>query len=214
MSWSAKILADNQRPQKLMRQALESTYTDALKENRSPTIEEITTSHIPYLDAVIEELLRCGGTIPGIDRQAVCDTQVLGYPIPKGTTILMPSTGHSILRPSFDIEESIRSESCQAAKLENRHREWEGDDIGVFKPERWLVNSEFDPMAGPHLAFGLGLRGCYGRKLAYLELRTLMTMIMWHFELLPLPKELAGYKAVAGVTHKPQECYVRLRKIR
>jgi cytochrome P450 len=43
---------------------------------------------------------------------------------------------------------------------------------------------EFDPSAKPVLAFGLGLRGCFGKRLAYVEIRILITLIIWNFELL------------------------------
>jgi cytochrome P450 len=52
-----------------------------------------------------------------------------------------------------------------------------------FSPERWLVNDEttgiwvYDATAGPVFPFGLGMRGCFGRKLAYYELRIVITLI-------------------------------------
>ncbi|KAK9425302.1 putative Cytochrome P450 [Seiridium unicorne] len=221
--WGLKLLADNPQPQAHLRKVLQAAHHEALKAKRSPTIDEITEAHIPYLDAVMEEILRCGGTVPGVDREAQCDTEVLGYPIAKGTVVLMSGMGPSMLEPGIDIDESRRSETSQTAKSEGRFRAWDVDEIGKFKPERWLIpaadgsgndgESQFDSAAGPQLAFGLGTRGCYGKRLAYLELRILITMILWNFELLRTPEKLSGYDAIAGVTYKPQHCYVRLRKV-
>lgn len=36
----------------------------------------------------------------------------------------------------------------------------------AFDPERWLKDGEFDSGAGPSLPFSVGLRSCFGKKLA------------------------------------------------
>ncbi|KAI4594425.1 hypothetical protein KJ359_008213 [Pestalotiopsis sp. 9143b] len=224
--WGMKILASNPGSQTKLRETLRAAHSKAFEEKRSPKIEEITGTDIPYLDAVMEEILRVGGTVPAVDRQAVCDTEVLGFPIKKGTVVLCSGRGASMLEPGFEIDESKRSETSRLAKSDNRIRAWDDHEIGAFKPERWLVpveseaaggettatKSQFDSTAGPQLAFGLGLRSCFGKRLAYLELRILLTMIIWNFELLPTPEELAGVAAIAGITYKPRQCFVRLRK--
>jgi cytochrome P450 len=100
------------------------------------------------------------------------------------------------------------------------------NDMNLFLPERWLVPREksnvsdsgvqevvFDSTAGPKMAFGGGPRGCYGRRLAYLELKLLFSLIVWDFELLECPKELSGYQGIDGVVHKPVNCYVRLKQL-
>lgn len=122
-----------------------------------------------------------------------------------------------MMSPGFEMDEEQRSAGSQAEKKEGRAREWDPSDISSFKPERWLVRrekgEEFDPTAGPFLAFGLGTRGCYGKRLAYLELRILLTLIVWNFELLTCPPELSGYKSVLITTTEPTQCYVRLREV-
>ncbi|KAF6811908.1 cytochrome p450 monooxygenase [Colletotrichum plurivorum] len=216
MCWGVKLLADNPQAQTKLREALRTGFADALAEGRSPTIREITSTKIPYLDATMEEILRCGGATPLVDREATCDTELLGHRIPKGTVVMCLSRGPSMLQPGFEVADSKRSKSSLMAKA----RAWDDEDIGRFAPERWLVTgsdggaeAEFDQQAGPSLAFGLGTRGCFGRRLAYLELRILVTLIVWNFELLACPKELSGYGAREGLTYKPKDCYVRLRAL-
>lgn len=123
--------------------------------------------------------------------------------------------GPSVFSPAFPITDSLRSASGRGAK--NRVGAWNADDITEFKPERWLVEEDgkkvFDAAAGPLLAFGLGPRGCYGRRLAYLELRLVLLLIIWNFELEKCPVKLSGYEAVDKLTHTPQQCFVRLRKV-
>ncbi|KXH66315.1 cytochrome P450 [Colletotrichum salicis] len=214
LGWGVKLLGDNPDSQSKLREVLKSAFADAVAENRNPTIKEIIGTKIPYLDAVVEEIVRHGSAAVLLDREAVCDTELLGYRIPKGTVILSPARGQSILKPSIPVDESRRSKSSQNAKA----RAWDDADITQFKPERWLVDPndaspEFDQQAGPQLAFGFGTRGCYGRRLAYLEMRMIVTMILWNFQLLPCPKELSSYAPKEGFTYKPKDCYVRLRAL-
>lgn len=192
-----------------------------MQEKRDPSIQEITETPIPYLDAMMEEILRIAGTVPAVDRQALCDTTLLGHHIPKGTIVFCLGMGPDLISPGFKVDEKLRSESSRSAKEHGRDRSWNPEDIGLFRPERWLVPGapggkheyEFDASAGPQLAFGLGTRGCFGKRLAYLEFRTLLTMLVWNFELQKCPEELSGYTATAVITHKPRQCYVRLRKV-
>ncbi|KAK1720886.1 cytochrome P450 [Colletotrichum lupini] len=215
LGWGVKLLGDNTDSQSKLREVLESAFPDAAAENRNPTIKEITGTKVPYLDAVVEEIIRHGSAAVLLDREAVCDTELFGHRIPKGTIILSPARGQSILKPSIPVDESMRSKSSQNAKA----RAWDDADITHFKPERWLADAndsppEFDQQAGPQLAFGFGTRGCYGRRLAYLEMRIIVTMIVWNFQLLPCPKELSGYAPKEGFTYKPKDCYVRLQALR
>ncbi|EXA30362.1 hypothetical protein FOVG_18234 [Fusarium oxysporum f. sp. pisi HDV247] len=221
--WALKRLADNPVPQARLRSALRDAFPGAVRERRDPSIGDITGTSIPYLDAVMEEVLRVAGTNAAVDRQAMADTQVLGYPVPKDTVMLILTQGYKVSKAPFQIEEGSRSRSSQAAMSAGRaRREWDAGDVSDFKPERWLVPSSsvgsdrevsFNPEAGPQLAFGLGVRACYGRRLAYLELRIMLTLIVWNFELLPCPGRLSKYSARIGVTTKPKSCYVRLRKV-
>ncbi|KAI8163204.1 Cytochrome P450 monooxygenase [Colletotrichum sp. SAR 10_70] len=209
MCWGVKLLADNPDRQTKLRDALRAGFADAAAEGRSPSIKEITSTKIHYLDATMEEILRCGGAAPLIDREAICDTELLGHHIPKGTVVMMLGKGPSMMKPAIPVDDSKRSKSSLAAKA----RVWDDDDVDQFKPDRWLVDGEFDQQAGPQLAFGLGTRGCFGRRLAYLELRIIVTLIVWNFELLRCPDELSGYAAKEGLTFKPKDCYVRLRAL-
>jgi cytochrome P450 len=102
---------------------------------------------------------------------------------------------------------------------EGRHRAWDPEDIAVFNPDRWMVTvdggkrAEFDPSAGPQLAFGLGTRGCYGKRLVYLEMRIVLTLVVWNFELMPCPPALSGYASKLITTNEPTHTYVRLREV-
>lgn len=49
-----------------------------------------------------------------------------------------------------------------------------------------------------------------GRKLAEMELRIILVLLVWNFEFQPTPAELSGYQAVDKLTHQPRQCFVRL----
>jgi cytochrome P450 len=141
---------------------------------RQPTAKEISKANLPYLDAVIEEVLRIGQPTPVVAREAMVDTILLGHPVSKGTNL--------------------------------------------FNPDRWLKKDEtgdivYDSQAGPFLSFSLGPRGCFGRRLAYLEMRMVLTLLLWNFKFRKLEGELASYKTVEAVTVMPKFCYVGLERI-
>jgi cytochrome P450 len=179
-----------------------------------PTAQEITQMQCPYLDASIEELFRVSLTAPACARMAMRDTQILGQHIPKGTIVFMVWNRADYVAPGFTIEESLRSESCRAAE---KRVGVAGDafDTAAFKPERWLAKSEdgkevFDATRGRNMIFSLGPRGCFGRRLAYVEFRMLVVLVVWNFQLNELPAEFNTTKAYDKLTRQPQDCYVKL----
>lgn len=206
-----------QSAQTRLRDALRQAHIDAYQTSRLPTIDEICDTSIPYLDAVMEETLRYASVATLIVRMSTCDTQILGYQIPKGTDILMSLTGPSITEPALPIREMSRTLESQESK--DRVLPWE-EDVSQFKPERWLklVRSAdgkedeevFDPQAGPNLAFSAGLRQCFGKKLAYMKLRVVMTLLIWSFEFQELDQSLNGPDIIEKLVNLPKDCYVKL----
>ena len=218
--WLAKYLTDWPQIQSKLRLVLYETLSTAKEENRLFTFEEIRRAKLPYLDAVIEEMLRINAVT--VTREALCDTTILGCPIKKGTQIFFVSNGPGFLSPSIPTDDSKRSETSRAAKLNDK---WdETHDLTLFDPERWLVRKnngeglleddvDFDGAAGPQLAFGLGPRACWGRRLAHMETKTLIAMLVWNFRLLETPPALSSHAGFEGIARVPQQCYLRLSKI-
>ncbi|TQW00017.1 hypothetical protein V2A60_005431 [Cordyceps javanica] len=214
MCWTVKLLSKERANQTALRQALQSAYATALEEHREPTVDEVLNTPLPYLDATIEELFRLCAVVPMNSRQAVRDTEVLGRAIPKGTVVLHLSTGPGFTMPSYQVDEKLR---CSSGK-DGTMKSWADDDIGVYRPERWLVydangEARCDPNAGPSNSFGMGLRSCFGKRLAYMTFRLLLVSIIWNFELLECPEKLSSPLGKFGVVYKPQQTYVRLRKV-
>jgi len=217
VSYITKYLGAYQDEQKKVRAALRTAFPEACASDRQPSIDEITKAKVPIFDAFLEEVLRFGTPVPIIGREVVNDTLILGYSIPKGTMCFMSMQGATYTEPGFPISEASRSESSQ------KHREITGDWADTpfapsdFIPERWLRKDEngevvFDHYAGPFLSFSTGPRGCFGKRLAYLELRIVTILLVWNFEYLPLPSHLDSWDAHDSVVVKPNMTYVRLRK--
>ena len=220
MMWLSKYLTDLPHIQTRLRSVLHKALSTAREANRVFTFEELRRAKLPYFDAVIEEMLRINAVT--VTREALCDTTILGYPIKKGTQVFFVSNGPGFLSPSIPVDDSKRSENSRAAKISGV---WdETQDLTVFDPERWLVRKnegkglsdkdvEFDGAAGPQLVFGLGPRACWGRRLAMLEIRTIIAMLVWDFELLETPAPISSYAGLEGIARVPQQCYLRLRRI-
>ncbi|KAI8622988.1 cytochrome P450 [Xylariaceae sp. FL1651] len=217
LMWSTKLMADNPHVQSKLRKALWDIFGN---NGIPPTPEQITTTRIPYLDAVVEEVIRCAQTASSAIRVALRDTQLLGYRIPKGVDVYMLSNGPGYMKPD-GVNQSIPEAARSHSSRQNKRRampSWAPDDIAAFRPERWIKVSErgienFNANAGPSMQFGMGLRGCFGKRLAYLEIRILLVMLLWNFELRLVPEKLRGYEAFDTLTHKPKKCYIDLRQL-
>ncbi|KAI0441728.1 cytochrome P450 [Xylaria telfairii] len=218
MAWGVKMLTDNPGAQNTLRAALHSAFPQAVQDKRAPTYQELAKAQIPYLDAVVEEVLRRANTIDFVVRQALQDTTVLGCHIPKGTDVFLMANGAGYLKPNMNVPDIVRSPGARRCEGKALTGTWDDKDIGAFRPERWLKVGPassavtFDSRSGPQLAFGLGPRGCFGKRLALQTLKMQFALIIWHFKLLPTPSHLSGYDAVQRFAREPTQCYVRLRK--
>ncbi|KAK4096396.1 cytochrome P450 monooxygenase [Parathielavia hyrcaniae] len=229
-NWFVKFMARSPAAQARLRSALLSAHSsssescpDPATHAPLPTAQDIIQKRIPYLEAVIAETLRCAHIVPITAREALVDTTVLGCRIPRGTHVFFLANAASTVAPAFGIDEALRTRGAREAK--RKVGVWEAEGIGEFTPERWLKNMEggavdeseggvvFDPLAGPQLAFGGGPRGCFGRRLAELELRIVVTLLVWKFEFLKVGGGLDGLESVDSSTEVPRDCFVRLRRV-
>lgn len=176
--WAVKHLSGHPQIQQKLRQSLRAAYVDAAAQHRQPTVTETTKIQVPYLDAVIEESLRLSGPITAVVRQAQVETTILGHRVPQGVEVLIALRSPSITQAPFAIEESLRSDSSRSH--DHVRGSWD-DDPEAFIPERWLKyegdTMAFDSQSGPFLSFSTRARGCFGRRLAYLQLKVVMVLL-------------------------------------
>ncbi|KAI1300643.1 cytochrome P450 [Xylaria venustula] len=228
-SWGVKLLADHPNAQDRLRKTLRVAHARAIHERRLPTVEEILQTPTDYVDASIEEILRCSAPVPILARQAVVDTVLLGHHIPKGTNVQFLQNGPGIKQRELEENKNKYNQDSADKVIPG----WDDEDVDQFKPERWLRSSSdgrpkqsangaedverdgltFNAQAGPSIPFGLGNRGCFGRRLAYMDLKILLTMVILSFELQRCPDELSGYNEKVSFVNRPTSCYVKLRSI-
>ncbi|KAI0965286.1 benzoate 4-monooxygenase cytochrome P450 [Xylaria arbuscula] len=118
---------------------------------------------IPYLDAVANEAMRISPVLPGaMWRRADHPLVVCGYPVPAGSD--MGAMRYCIFR-----------------NPEYFH------DPASFKPQRWVEDSGDNLEAC--IPFGIGPRTCIGRNIAWMELRLIISKLLWSFDWVPVTKE-------------------------
>lgn len=218
-SWLVKYIAANKQAQQKLRHELEVTFDVAKSEGRSPTVTEMMNSFsaghsMAYMHAVVEETLRCAAIIFGVARMAKQATSILGYHVPEGANIMNLFCGPGIQEPSLNVKEENRS----GKKV---FTNWTRGSEAHFIPERWLKVSTdaggkhleiFDPRAGPTIPFGAGSRTCFGKRLAYLQLRMFAVLLVWNFELLDTVS-VNDNSATTKATRIPNACHVNLRRV-
>ncbi|KAK2052932.1 cytochrome P450 monooxygenase [Colletotrichum caudatum] len=219
--WAVKTLARHQLQQAKLRSSLREALPAAVSEKRSPTSQEIMQVRCPYLEASIEELYRTSLTAPMCVRSTTQDTEILGCFIPEGTVVFQVWNQAGYTQPGFPVDEALRTPGARTAAT-NKGPVSSGStcdegalDPATYAPERWLVNNEdgrdvFDATRGRNMIFSMGPRSCYGRRLAYVQFRMLIVLVLWNFQLEELPYELNTTRAYDKLTREPQDCYVKL----
>ncbi|KAF7191952.1 Cytochrome P450 monooxygenase [Pseudocercospora fuligena] len=211
ISWGLKYLTKHQDTQTKLRRSLRETHKQAVEAGRPPTAEELAKIKTPYLEAFIDEVMRHSGVVSANIRVALQDSVVLGHVIPKGVDVFMITNGPSMKEPAFPIDENLRSQSSKDFKGDA------GGRIETTSPSSNLsAGSRRTPRESLTLTatFGLGVRSCYGKKLAYLEMRVIYALIVWNFELLPVSDSLSDWKAQDVLTHQVQNSRVRLAEVK
>lgn len=218
--WTVRCLTLYQDEQRNVREDLRVAYAEAWRDGRPPSLEEIISSRIqtPHLDAFLQEVLRCRPALSFVLRQTIHSTDILGYEIPPCTQVFIPTFGPGMTESPLCVPNEHASMSGRrvgsAARVVHG---WE--DPEEFRPVRWLHEDgdsgevRFDPHTGPFLTFGAGRRGCFGKPLAYLSLRILLTLWIWNFDFEELPEDLRQ-DADFGLhpAMLPRTCYMKLSK--
>ena len=215
-----KWLADCPIAQDMLRQALLAAYPSIRDPYETlPSLSDLLSINVPYLEAVIAETFRLSRVGPASFRQTTVDTYILGRFIPAHTNVMLVTDGPSqVLAEPISVNAADRSESSR--KSAHRWPSWpHRNDLHEFKPERWLRDevdekgcsrTSFDAKAGPLLPFSAGPRGCYGQKIAMMELRILLATLVLRFKFVQLSPELSRYTSYDGLTRAPSCCYVKL----
>ncbi|KAM4543887.1 cytochrome P450 2F2-like [Fundulus diaphanus] len=146
--------------------------------------------NMPYMQAVIHEIQRIANTVPlSIFHCTTKDTELMGYSIPKGTTIIQNLT-------------SVLSEEGQ----------WKFPH--EFNPENFLNEQGEFVKPEAFMPFSAGPRMCLGEGLARMELFLIMVTLLWKFKFIwPEDAGEPDFTPVYGITltPKPYTMKVQLR---
>lgn len=132
----------------------------------SETTDEIvtwkTSQTLPYLDAIVQESFRLHPAA-GLMLERIVPApglNILGHYIPNGTIV-----------------------GCNAWVL-HRRPEVFGQDVSVFRPERWIEagKEELKEMKSAMFQFGAGARTCIGKNISLLEIYKLVPSLLTRFE--------------------------------
>jgi cytochrome P450 len=195
MTWATYMLCLNPDVQTRLRKEIRETLP-SVEDNSTITSQQI--DHMPYLNAVCNEVLRYYPPVPITLRVAAHDTTLLGEFVPKGTVVVL------------------------APWATNKDEEHWGPDAKKFNPDRWLP-SDSNPQSAnggapsnySFLTFLHGPRSCIGQGFAKSEFACLLAAWIGRFEFSLNNEEEYEEKNIlikGGVTSKPAKgMYVKTK---
>lgn len=153
ISWTWYLLSQQPETLKRIREEINAVVGDG----------PILTEHLPqleYLNKVIEESMRLYPPFWMTDRVAVKDDKILGFDIPKGTTVILFLYG-----------------------VHHSPKYW--DQPEVFIPERFNKENKKKQTSFTYLPFGGGPRMCIGSNFAMMEMLLVFAKMLkdYDFEL-------------------------------
>lgn len=151
LKWAILFLVSAPEKQEKAYQVLQSFS------NKPPKYEDKVS--LPYIEALIAEVLRMGSLAPiAVPHKATMDVELCGYQIPKGTVLLM-----------------------NIYAMHHDPKYWQDPD--EFRPERFLhEEGHFVIPNASYLPFSLGKRVCLGQSLVKRELFMIMCHLLKNFK--------------------------------
>ena len=144
-------------------EAVRQEVIEVVGADEEPTHEKL--QQLPLVRGCVREMLRLYPINNIISRVIPSDIVLMGYQIPAGTI-----AGSITSLPGFDPYHFPNPE--------------------CFDPHRWCKGAqEIQPFAS--LPFGFGPRGCYGRRIAEMELHLLVVCVLQRFQLSTTQSRLA-----------------------
>lgn len=160
ITWALYILCQHREIQTRLRNEVRAGLPSL--RDQTTTISSVQIDHLPYLNAVCNEVLRFMPSVPTTVRDAVVDTSINNQFIPKGTRIFISPWAMNI-NPQY----------------------W-GASSSDFSPDRWLepnmANAGGAKTNFANLTFLHGPRSCIGKDFAKAEFLCLLAAWIGRFE--------------------------------
>lgn len=151
LAWAFYLLARHPDVEAALRAELLDVLGD-----RPPTLADLP--RLRYTGMVVSETLRLYPTVWTLGREAIEPAEVGGYPVPVGTTLMMPQWAV------------------------HRDPRW-FDDPETFRPERWSEANRESIHRYAYFPFGGGPRICIGNNFALMEASLLLASIAGRYRL-------------------------------
>ncbi|XP_058116997.1 uncharacterized protein LOC131284572 [Anopheles ziemanni] len=183
ISFLLQSLAKNPDVQQKVFEEVRSIVGDDLKQ----PVTMAMLNDMSYLDLVIKETLRLFPSVPMIGRKMLETTEINGKIYPAGANL--------IIMPFFLGRD--------AKYFPNPEK---------FDPERFNVERSAEK-TNPYqyIPFSAGPRNCIGQKFAVAELKSLVSKVLLHYEILP-PSEERTESFIAELILRPEHgLFVRLQ---
>ncbi|XP_015114680.1 cytochrome P450 6k1 [Diachasma alloeum] len=163
MSFCLYELATHPEVQDKLRQEIKA----ALDENDGKLTYEMTTSGLPYLDAVLAEVLRFYPPLPYLDREASYDYKIPGTDLvlKKGTPVLIPMLGLHFDEDYFP-------------------------DPFRFNPDNFSEENKKARKGGVYMPFGDGPHACIGLRLGLIQAKLGIITLLSKYEISPCKETL------------------------
>jgi cytochrome P450 len=155
LSWAWYLLSQNPAAEARLHEELSGVLG-----GRPPEVADL--ERLPYLQAVVNEVLRLYPPAYVLARTSIAPSSFGGYDFPAGSTILV---------------------SQWVVHRDSRFY----DDPDAFRPERWLDGLASRLPAGAYFPFGDGPRRCIGQGFALLESALVIGTIAQKFQFRLVP---------------------------
>jgi cytochrome P450 len=157
LSWALYLLAQHPEEQERLAAALRGAL-----DGRRPGVADLP--RLAAAEQVVKEAMRVYPPVYGVGREAVRGSEVMGYPVPKGTTVF--ASQWVIHRDPRFYPEPL-----------------------AFRPERWATEAARALPKYAYLPFGGGPRLCIGNTFAMMEAVLILATLAdrFRFELEPGP---------------------------
>ncbi|XP_013392778.1 steroid 17-alpha-hydroxylase/17,20 lyase-like [Lingula anatina] len=187
LKWTMLYIADNPEIQEEMHQEISGVLADDLDDLRH------SKSKLPYCEAVLREVMRMRPAAPvALGHQAIRDTKIGDYDLPKGTVVFPNLWG-----------------------IHHDPRNWESPE--VFKPERFLdKDGNLKPTDTKiWVPFSSGKRKCAGEGLAKADIMMIMAMFFQRFKVSFPPGQKPDFEPAMypfDCIPKPQKLIIEKRE--
>ncbi|KAI1329178.1 cytochrome P450 4A12A [Xylariaceae sp. FL0255] len=213
LTWTVYILSIRPDIQNKLREEIRANLPSP--SSSAPSAQKLSTiidKYMPYLNAVVQEVLRFFAPVPATFREAVVDTTIQGYKIPKGTQLILCPRGTNRdkalwgedskeFNPDRFLLSQERYRQEEELKRDPLHEDEADVDEKIASPNHSSKRSNFANMTFLH-----GPRSCIGQSFSRAELAIITATLVGRFELSLVDESQADFSSIPlrrGATFRP-----------